>query len=138
MERKQACDLHDPVPHPAWCDRAACTATPSATTGEVHRSAMISVVIRGPMSQMTVTGWLVQAHAPWLTSVLIQLDVAGVTPDTSETADDGWSVSGTVTMSLEGAAELTGLLGDLVQQATQDWDRYACVHRAWRDVRGLS
>ncbi len=85
-----------------------------------------------------MTGGLAQAHAPWLTSVLVRLDVAGIAPGTSGTTDDGWSRSGTVTLSLEAAAELAGLLNGLVEQATQDRDRYARAHRAWQDARRLS
>lgn len=138
MERKQAWNSRDLVPHPAWCDRAACTASFSAATGETHRSSTISVSAPGLISQVEVTGGLVQAHAPWLTSVLVRLDVAGIVPDTSRTADEGWSVSGTMTLSLEAAAELAGLLGGLLEQATQGQDRYAQTHRAWQDARGLS
>jgi hypothetical protein len=80
--------------HPAWCDRAFCTADPAAATiagfrgwrsGE-HRSAPVELTglsdFAGPLTPLTgpVTMSLSRLAAPWTTTTFLWLAMPGATP----------------------------------------------------------
>ncbi len=136
MERKQACESHDPVRHPAWCDRTRCGVIVSqAGLFGVHRGLPVQLAAQGLISNLMVTASLLQGHGPSPTSVQVRLEVARINADRG-TADDTWSLSGTELLSVTDAVELAGLLNGLADQVEQDRDWYAPAHRsrraAWR------
>jgi hypothetical protein len=94
------------VAHPDWCDPARCTATPAATKGEAHRGTAATVTAERPLGDLTVTASLYQAHAPWLTSVLVELDISG--------RDEHWQPARlAATVTVEQAGDLARVLADL-------------------------
>lgn len=94
------------LPHPDWCDLDRCTATKAAAKGEAHRSTPITITAERPLGDLTVTASLYQAHARWLTSVLVELDICG--------RDERWQPARlAATITVEQAGDLARALGDL-------------------------
>jgi hypothetical protein len=46
--------------------------------GEAHRGAPVTVTVGSALDDLTVTASLYQAHAPWLTAVLVTLAMTGL------------------------------------------------------------
>jgi hypothetical protein len=66
------------IRHPEWCDPARCTATPTAATGQAHRSAPTPLTIgETVVAPLAVNVSLYKAHAPWLTEVYVELELSG-------------------------------------------------------------
>lgn len=94
------------IVHPEWCDPARYTATPAAVRGEAHRGAPVTVTAASALTSLAVTASLHQAHARWLTSVFVQLDVTGLQHD--------WRpVTGTATLTVEQSASLGRMLTEI-------------------------
>src|SRR5262245_25474453 len=83
MSEKSRKDLElSDIRHPEWCDPARCTATPTAATGEAHRSAPTTLTIGETVfAPLSVGVSLYKAHAPWLTEVYVELELSGHSPD---------------------------------------------------------
>jgi hypothetical protein len=99
------------VAHPDWCDQARCTATPAATMGEAHRGAPVTVTAGGALDDLTVTVSLYQAYAPWLTAVLVKLDVTGRDEHCKPAAM-------TAAVTIEQAGDLARVLAGLAASGT--------------------
>src|SRR5262249_50412896 len=94
------------VAHPGWCAPARCTATPAATTGEAHRGTPVTVTAGRALDDLPVRASLYQAHVPWLTAVLVTLDMTG--------RDEHWQPAAlTATVTVEQAGDLARVLADL-------------------------
>jgi hypothetical protein len=117
------------VAHPEWCDPARCTATEETATGEAHRSRPATITANFGQTDLTVTANLYQAHAPWLTSVLVKLDVSGLNHDYAP-------VTGAATLTVEQASHLADLLTAIAAQAAawQDRQTAECLARLRRVV----
>jgi hypothetical protein len=102
---------HDPtavVAHPHWCDPARCTATPAAAMGEAHRGTPVTITAGRALEDLTVTATLYQAHAPWLTAVLVTLDIAGL--------DEQWKPATlNATVTVEQAGNVARVLAELAE-----------------------
>ena len=106
MSEKSSHSL-DHVQHPAWCDRTRCTATPSASTGEAHRSTPTTFTAPASTSlRLEVTASLYQAHAQWLTATYVDLEFSGLERD--------WlPISASLHLTTNHAVELGRFLADL-------------------------
>jgi hypothetical protein len=111
------------VAHPEWCDPARCTATEETATLESHRSRTATITANFGLADLTVTANLYQAYAPWLTSVLIKLDVSGLNHDYAP-------VSGAATLTVEQVRDLAGLLSAIAAQVAAWQDRQTAEYRA--------
>jgi hypothetical protein len=100
------------VEHPSWCDRARCTATPTATTG-AHRSTPANLTADALGGRLDVTASLVQAHARWLTAPYVSVEFVGL-------EHDWMPVRGAVELTAEGAANLGRFLSELAGTAEVD------------------
>jgi hypothetical protein len=101
------------VDHPSWCDRARCTATPAATTGQAHRSTPANVTADALIGRLSMTASLIQAHARWLTTPYVAVEFVGLEHD--------WEpVRGAVELTPEGAGKLGRFLSELADTAEVD------------------
>lgn len=111
------------VTHPDWCDHARCTAALTACTGEAHRSAPVTVTGNAGLTKLTVTASLHQSHAPWLTSVLVVLDVTGLDHDFQP-------VGGTATLTVGQVADLGAMLAAVAKKGAVWQDQQITEHLA--------
>jgi hypothetical protein len=100
------------VAHPGWCAAEVCSATAAAGPGESHRSLSVEVGVENMITPLRVSAQLVQSHAPWLTSVFIDLEIR--TPNDSP---DGRVRS--ITLTLDEAREVAAALAGLVALETR-------------------
>jgi hypothetical protein len=102
--------------HPAWCDRALCTANAASQAegyrsevGGQHRSADVPLDIRPRVWPVPdrIVAFLSEAVAPWRCSTYLRI------------AADGDEV---VSEPVESAAPVLAILSDLVNRAEADWE----------------
>jgi hypothetical protein len=111
------------VEHPAWCDRARCTATPATTTGQAHRSTPANLTADALGGRLSVTASLVQAHARWLTAPYVVVEFVGL-------EHDWMPVRGAVELTHEGAAKLGRFLSELAVTAEVDHSAQVAAYLA--------
>lgn len=115
------------VAHPDWCDPTRCTADLATTMGGAHLGTPITITAGGALDDLTVTVGLYQAHARWLTAVLVRLDMTG--------RGEHWQPATlTATVSVEEVGDLARILTDLAASGsawqTRQTEDYLTAQRA--------
>jgi hypothetical protein len=96
------------VTHPSWCAAEVCSATAAAGSGETHRSVSVEVGVENLISRLRLSATLVQSHAPWPTSVYVDLEIR-----TASTPSGGPARS--ITLTVDEAREVAAALAGLVE-----------------------
>ena len=112
------------IRHPEWCDPTRCTATPTAATGEAHRGTPTTLTIAPTLfPPLFVHVSLYRAHAPWLTTVFVELELSGHDP-----VDQLASLR--VTVPAHKADEIGQLLCGIAERAAVDQNEEIQRHLA--------